>query len=291
MKATDADNRAERDRDALVKKTAELERKLNEEVSEYKFKLETQEYNYNQNIEKMKKRITEYKEEYDRKLESTEFISKKTLTEKIEELTTKHEKEVENLKQIYTRNVASMKRTHEDELYLLKEENKELREKNSTLHAGTVKTIHERIKANEEKWEKIITEHKNESDHIIQKKEEAYEDLRKRTTTIISNLEKNLETTKKELARKTFEIKKVKEREESMNAQFIKNLNEQKLRADREIFARDNRISLLNLNIKKLGQDSVDAITRLETKLANTEEELEEVKGRYSNLKGQKLGI
>ena len=193
---------------------------------------------------------------------------------KIQSLEYENSKKIENL----THHVQNK---HENDQKLITKLQTELENIRGQLSAeNTQKEQEVRIK-----YEQAIEKLRNELSGKLENKEKDFEAVTGRDKKIIGELQDINENLKGQILGLQAMLRKVQENSQHMNGQFVTNLNQQKELAEKEISNRDNTISQLEKDLKRLAEESLDRMNSLERRLKFTQEENTELSTKLTETK------
>jgi hypothetical protein len=154
----------------------------------------------------------------------------------------------------------------------------EYKKESATLNENTTSLL---VKKDEE-LRKIIERCNNEYQQRLQDKEKEINDLRLKNDKISGESEETIQHLKEQLNQVRESMKKIQDNSQTMNNQFVVNLNKQKELADKEIASRDQTIVYLERQARKIGEESIDRLNSLERKIRTTDEENKELNTKYA---------
>jgi chromosome segregation ATPase len=238
-------------------------------------------------IESLRKQYEHSLETKERSLENDKF-----------ELVRRHKNELEECKQINEKTVNDLQYNFNRQLDTLKDSSdkviQKLEEANERLEAklqDVVTTVNQKLEAKEEemtrKKEREIQTLTVQFEGQMKQKEDLINKEQLRHDKIVGETQDQYRRLQEQLKQTKVLLKKVQGNSQNMNNQFIQNLNAQKEQAEQEIQARNDKISVMERNMKKISDESVDRFNSLNRKLTLANDELKDVSNRYNKMKAE----
>jgi chromosome segregation ATPase len=212
-------------------------------------------------------KLEKEKEEYKKTLESKVTILEEQLVDRADDLKKQYESQYNETVNKYDMQLSRQRFESERTL----EDTKKTHEKNIDTINGQYKKSVADLELQVERLYKKNTEDYNTMKVTLEKKVSETHEENKRLNDYIKQLKENFRK-----QQDTFTL---------TNSQFITNMNKQKELSDTEIHARNQVIEHLELQLRKLGEESVERINLLENKTKTLQLELKESNEKYTEAK------
>jgi hypothetical protein len=241
-----------------------------EELSKIRFEKDNTVLALKTTIEKLERRVREAERERDetvalskQQMDNFKKTQDRLLTDNLENMN----KNIEIVRRELQSKLDSEKHNHNAELEKTRKDNE---------------TIIANLKAEYTKNIDILSDNLNRK---LQNREKDYQELKLKTDKQIGETEELNFRLKEQLSQLKENQRKYQDSTQTMNTQFINNLNKQKELADIEITARDKAINHLEWQLKKLGEESIERINNMDNKIRSLSDELRESFDKYNTLK------
>lgn len=272
-------------KETLEKKNKLIEQQKDEQITAYKFELDKfrvdSERRINEITEGARKTIEELKKDYEGKL----FEKDRSHRVEVDTLKKDFDKNMNAIVDEDKRQLTCVVNTSKKELDELKKVNKKLQ---TELESVTQKALKDVAKKEEElktKYDQSANRSSIELSAKLEAKEKELADHKLRSDKMLGELEDTNDVLKSQLIQVQTLLKKVQDNSQNMNNQFINNLNKQKDLAEEEINRRDTTISIIERQLKKTADESLDRINSLDRKLKNAVDETKELTEKLNSTK------
>lgn len=221
------------------------------------------------------KKIEELKESYEFKIMSMDSNYKNQidqLTNNIQDEKKRNyidcEEKIKKLKNFYN----SMNEKNETEVKILKVNNEDLKGRLLN-NESEIRDIYS------QKYSKLLDEHQSK----FNLKEKECNEYKLVLTRIEADCKEKIDNLDQQNYYLKNSIKKLQENSQSINIQFVENLNKQKELAEKEISDRDNSINQLKNDLKKIHVEYMFKVQEINIDFKNTTNTLKDLKDKYVN--------
>lgn len=272
-------------KDNMERRAKFAEKERDNQITNAKMECEQVKIEYERKVAQLNKtynqRFAEMKERHEGQLTESNRVNYQNLELQKEE----YERKLENIEYTHKRDMEQHDNDKKKEIHTLQDIINNLKKENTKLKVNFNENVLQRVSQVNVQHDKIVNKIKIEMGATIQKKNDELEAMKERTDRIQTEMKNEHDKLKSRLADISTEIQQTKQNSDNMNTQFIKRLNEQKLRSDGIIAEKEMKIYEVTRQMKKLSEETVDQFNFLDRKLKLAKQELEEMTAKFHKVK------